>query len=146
MVEGVINGFPFRATLEPHTKGSHRLRLTKAICAATAAQAADTIAVEITRAGDEPETRLPLDLRKALESAPRALVTWADITPLARREWILWVGTAKQSETRAKRIERARENLTAGKKRVCCFGGLSWLTKDHVAPNETWQKLPKTKN
>src|SRR5262245_21999573 len=30
-VEGTINGFPFRATLEPTDQGSHRLRVNKAL-------------------------------------------------------------------------------------------------------------------
>ncbi len=144
MVEGIINGFPFRAALESDGKGSHRLRLSKAICEAADADAADTVAVEITRTGEEPEARVPLDLNKALASAPRAQATWADITPLARREWILWIATAKQSETRKRRIEKACDTLASGKKRVCCFGGLTWLTKDYVAPSETWQQLPKS--
>ena len=31
--------------------------------------------------------RMPVDLRKALASAPKELVVWEDIIPLARNEW-----------------------------------------------------------
>jgi len=51
--------------------------------------------VEITRAGEEPEIRVPMDLRKALAAAPLAQALWADITPIARRDWILWISSAK---------------------------------------------------
>ena len=107
MVEGTINGFPFRAALEPNGKGSHWLRVNKAMHDAAGADAGDTVTVEITRAGEEPETRVPMDLRKALAAAPRAQALWADITPIARRDWILWISSAKQLETRMSRIEKA---------------------------------------
>ena len=141
MVEGTINGFPFRAALEPNGKGSHWLRVNKAMHDAAGAEAGDTVTVEITRAGEEPEIRMPMDLRKALAATPLAQALWADITPIARRDWILWISSAKQLETRKIRIEKACSMLASGKRRVCCFGGLNWLTKDHASV-ETWLPLP----
>ena len=38
---------------------------------------------------------LPSDFLDALRSDQKALVTWGDITPLARNEWICWVESAK---------------------------------------------------
>jgi Domain of unknown function (DUF1905) len=70
MVEATINGFPFRAALEPNGKGSHWLRVNNAMHDAAGADAGDTVTVEITRAGEEPETRVPMDLGKALAAAP----------------------------------------------------------------------------
>ena len=142
MVEGTINGFPFRAALEPNGKGSHWLRVNKAMQDGAGADAGDTVTVEITRAGDEPETRMPMDLRKALATAPRVQAFWADITPIARRDWILWISSARQPETRRRRIEKACAMLASGKRRVCCFGGLNWLTKDYAKSGETWLPLP----
>src|SRR5713226_6435082 len=52
MVEGTINGFPFRAALDPNGKGSHWLRVNKAMHDAAGADAGDTVTVEITRAGE----------------------------------------------------------------------------------------------
>ena len=107
MVEGTINGFPFRAALEPNGKGSRCLKVSKALRDAASADAVDTVTVEITRDGEEPETRVPVDLRKALAAAPLAQASWADITPIARRDWILWISSAKQPGTRRRRIEKA---------------------------------------
>jgi hypothetical protein len=145
MVEGTINGFPFRAALEPNGKGSRWLRVNKALRDAVDADAANTVQVEITRAGEEPETRVPMDLSKALAAAPRAQASWADITPIARRDWTLWISSAKQPETRRRRIERACDMLASGKRRVCCFGGIKWLMKDH-ATSDGWLQLPNSKN
>jgi len=138
IVEGTINGFPFRAALEPNGKGSHWLRVSKAMHDAAGADVGDTVTVEITRAGEEPETRVPMDLRKTLAAAPLAQALWADITPIARRDWILWISSAKQPETRRSRIEKACAMLASGKRRVCCFGGIKWLMKNHATSGGIW--------
>lgn len=77
--------------------------------------------------------KMPADFRKALLATPKALVLWKDITPIARRDWILWIITAKKMETRKRRIEVACSKLSSGKRRVCCFGGINWLMKNHKA-------------
>ena len=53
---------------------------------------------------------LPGDLETALTGDPAALATWADITPLARNEWICWIESAKKPETRRKRIDWGASN------------------------------------
>ena len=72
--------------------------------------------------------RVPADLQKALTATPKARTTWLDITPIARRDWILWITSAKLPETRARRIKVACSKLASGKRRVCCFEGIKWLT------------------
>jgi len=67
--------------------------------------------------------KLPADLRKALASAPKALMVWEDITPLARSEWICWVTSAKKAETRDIRIMKALSKLKGGMRRPCCWAG-----------------------
>lgn len=67
--------------------------------------------------------KLPPDLRKSLSSDPKAFATWQDITPLARNEWICWISSAKQAETRERRIKWGCEQLSAGKRRPCCWPG-----------------------
>jgi hypothetical protein len=146
MIEGTINAFPFRAALEPDGKGSHQLKVNQVMHDAADAGAGNTVTVEITRAGDEPEHRVPADLRKALAAAPRAQAAWADITPLARRDWIFSISTAKQPETRTRRIEKACDMLASGKRRLCCFPGIKWLMKENAKSCGMWLPLPDSKN
>jgi hypothetical protein len=146
MIEGTINGFPFRAALEPDGQGSHCLKVNQAMHDAAGAEVGDTVTVEITRIEEEPEIRVPTDLHQALAATPKAQAIWLEITPMARRDWILWLSSGKQPETRAIRIEKACDMLASGKRRVCCFGGLNWLRKDHEAAGETWLPLPDSKN
>src|SRR5438270_763500 len=71
------------------------------------------------------ELRVPTDLRKALAAAPKARAPWSDLTPIARRDFISWIDSAKQPETRRRRIERACSMLAAGKRRPCCYSIVS---------------------
>jgi Bacteriocin-protection, YdeI or OmpD-Associated/Domain of unknown function (DUF1905) len=146
MVEGVINSLPFRAALEPNGKGIHWLRINKAMQDAAGAGAGDTVTVEITRTGEEPEIRVPMDLRKALAAAPPAQASWADITPMARRDWIFSITSAKLPETRRRRIEKACDMLASGKRRLCCFPGIKWLMKENAKSCGMWLPLPNSKS
>jgi hypothetical protein len=146
MVEGTINSFPFRATLEPNGKGSHSLRVNKVMRDAAGADAVETVTVEITRAGEEPEIRVPMDLRKALAAAPLAHAGWEDITPMARRDWIFSISSAKQPETRRRRVEKACDMFASGKRRLCCFPGIKWLMKSKAKSCGMWLPLPNSQN
>src|SRR5438874_4109157 len=77
-------------------------------------------------AGEESESRVPTDLHKALAATPMAKVQWSDLTPIARRDFISSIDSAKQPETRRRRIEKACSMLIAGKRRPCCYSIVSF--------------------
>lgn len=85
--------------------------------------------LEIASPGEDPAPTMPPDLEKALLVNVKANALWNNITPIARRDWIMWIVTAKQEETRTRRIQKACSMLSTGKRRVCCFGGFRWLAK-----------------
>jgi hypothetical protein len=149
-VEGTLNGLAFRATLEPDGEGGHWLKVDRKMREAAALDAAggaplgdgsairaakrhplsqgrvleagDVVTLEIAPVAEEPEPRVPADLRKALAAAPpKAREAWSDITPAARRDFIHWITSPKRAETRVKRIETACDMLAKGKRRPCCF-------------------------
>lgn len=139
-VEGTIDGFPFRATTR-----DQKIRLTENQQRAAGIKSGDEANVEITRVGDEPEVRVPEDLQASLRAHKEAHELFQKITPKARREWVRWIASAKQEETRQRRIEVGIDKLNKGMRRPCCFPGLNWVTKDHVTPEETWAPLPGSK-
>lgn len=67
--------------------------------------------------------KIPNDFKEVLSSSKKSLLTWEDITPLARNEWICWIISPKKIETRKRRIRIAIENLNKGKRRPCCWSG-----------------------
>lgn len=133
-VEGTINGFPFQATLEPDGQGSHWLKVTREWLNGADAEAGDIVSLEIAPVEIEPEPKVPADLREALTAAPDARTVWTDITPIARRDWIHWIISAKREETRARRIDNACSMLASGKRRVCCFDRSGIYSKGFSAP------------
>lgn len=67
------------------------------------------------------ELKLSSDLRKSLASSPSAYALWRGLTPIARRDFLSWIGSAKQEETRKKRIDSMPSRLLSGKRRPCCY-------------------------
>ena len=99
-------------------------------------------------AGKEPEAKLPADLRKAFAGATVAQAKWKDLTPIARRDFVSWIESAKQPETRQRRIDRACSMLAEGKRRPCCYSIVSFdlFTALKAAPKAKaqWSKLTST--
>ena len=131
-VEGTINGFPFRATLEPDGQKSHWLKVDRKLSKAAGADAGDEVTLELSPEPLEPT--VPTDLRKALATDPKARELWEEITINARTDWIHWIVSAKQAETRARRVENACSMLAGGKRRVCCFDRSGFYSKCFSAP------------
>jgi hypothetical protein len=134
-IEGSINGFPFQAVLEPDGQKGHWLKVDRKLSEAARTEAGDVVTLEIAPATEEPEPTIPPDFRKALAAAaPKVRKLWSAITPNARRDWIHWITSAKQAETRARRIKNACSMLAAGKRRVCCFDRSGFYSKSLSAP------------
>jgi len=76
-------------------------------------------------AGEESEPGVPTDLRQALAADPVSKAKWSALTPIARRDFMSWIDSAKQAVTRKSRIEKACSMLAAGKRRPCCYSIVS---------------------
>lgn len=133
-VEGTFEGQPFQATLEPDGQGSHWLKVDKALRERAGAAVGDTVALEVAPVAEEPEPRVPADLRKALAASPPAKAQWSDLTAVARRDWIHWITSGKKAETRERRIATACDKLACGKRRACCFDRSGIYSKAFSAP------------
>lgn len=66
-------------------------------------------------------SKIPADFQKALNTNPKAKVSWGGLTPIAQRDFTTWIESAKQLETRKRRVERACDMLASGKRRPCCY-------------------------
>lgn len=131
-VEGTINGAPFYAMLQPDGRKGHWLKVERKLREQAGARDGDVVELEIGSTDREPS--VPADFRTALAAAPKAKAAWSEITVLARRDWIHWIDSAKQVETRARRIRNGCDMLASGKKRVCCFDRSGFYSKEFSAP------------
>lgn len=91
------------------------------------------------------EAKLPADLHKILAGTPKAQAFWKGLTPLARRDFISWVESAKQEETRKRRVMSIPSRLASGKRRPCCYAivpmNLYKALGESKVAKKTWSAL-----
>ncbi len=133
-VEGTFNGYPFQTTPQPDGNGGHWLKVERKLREVAGAVVGETVTVEIEPMAEEPEPKVPADLKKALAASPKAKAVWSDITPLARRDWIQWITSGKRAQTRTLRIEKGCDMLANGKRRPCCFDRTGMYDKSLSCP------------
>ena len=121
MVAGTFNGRAFQAPLEPDGRGSHWFRVSNTMLRAAGAQVGDSVSIAIEPMALWPEPKVPADVAEAFASDPEARRLWMDITPVARWDWIRWIGSTRSPDTRAIRIEKTLSKLRSGKRAACCF-------------------------
>ncbi len=111
------------------------MKVERTICRAAGVEAGDVVVLAFSPVAAEPEPMIPPRFRAALAAAPeRARTVWADITPMARRDFIHWIESAKREETREKRATAACDMLAQGKRRPCCFDRSGIYGKNLTAP------------
>lgn len=133
-VVGTKDGSPFETVIEPDGLRGHWIRLDDAA-------PGDTVSFELEPAPVWPEPDVPHDFRSALDDAPDLAELWDDITPMARWEWVRWIGATRNEATRAKRIDVGISKLRSGKRRPCCFD-LASCTDPDVARSSKLATAP----
>ncbi|WP_299446962.1 YdeI/OmpD-associated family protein [uncultured Phycicoccus sp.] len=132
-VHATLQGHPFETVVEPDGLRGHWVRVGEALQRAAGLEPGDTAEVTLTVTTEWPEPEVPDDLRAALDAAPASIRDlWADITPMARWEWVRWVRATANPDTRQRRVEVSISKLDDGKRRPCCFD-LSSCTDPAVA-------------
>jgi hypothetical protein len=137
MVKGTVNKTPIETILEPDGIKGHWLEVTKTMLAETKVKVGDTLNLELESTTKWIEPKLPKDLEIELKSDKIALQTWGEVTSMARWEWIRWVRSTHNPETRKKRIGVAMSKLSKGNKRPCCFNSAT-CTIPEVAENSKY--------
>lgn len=115
-VSGTLNGDDFATVVEPDGRKGHWIALDDVPVAP-----GETVVADIAPAAAWPEPEVPADLRAALDDCAEAADVWTDITPMARWEWVRWIGATKSAATRAKRVDVTISKMLDGKRRPCCF-------------------------
>ncbi len=121
MATGTINGQPFTAPLEPDGNWSHWFNVSKELQKSAGIVEGSTISIDFEPAKEWPLPELPKDFAEALKKAPKAQDTWSKVTPKAQWEWVRWIRSTKQVETRKRHVEVAISKLSSGMRRPCCF-------------------------
>lgn len=121
MVMGTINGHAIKTALEPDGNGSHWFAPSDAIRRAADVKPGNPVSLALEPTKDWPEPEIPKDWQAALDKNPEVRVLWDRVTPMARWEWIRWINSSGNPETRKRHIEVSCSKLLKGMRRPCCF-------------------------
>jgi hypothetical protein len=121
-VSGTINGHEVTTVLEPDGYWGHWMRVDSKLQKLADVTDGDTAELTLTPIKEWPEPTVPKDFQAALDTAPQKVKDkWKDITAMARWEWIRWVNSTGNMDTRAVRIEKSISKLNGSHRRPCCF-------------------------
>ncbi|MDB5183143.1 MAG: hypothetical protein JWO47_927 [Candidatus Saccharibacteria bacterium] len=121
MVKGTINDFEFIAPLEPDGNFGHWLHIDNSMQKSAGITVGETAELEIESVKNWPEPEIPKDVQKGIVDNPETHDLWARVTPMSRWEWLRWINSTNNMETREKRIEVSCSKLLNGLRRPCCF-------------------------
>ncbi len=115
-VTGTINGFPIRNSLFPTGAGGHFMMVNKEMHRGASVGVGDRVEVILEVDTSPRVLKVPEDLSQALSQHPEARASFESLSYSHKKEYVDWIEDAKQSETRARRIEETVAKLTKDKK------------------------------
>lgn len=117
----IVNNHSFDTVIEPDGLRGHWIKLEAVLLKSLAVSNGDKLTFSLKIVEQWPEPFVPEDLAMALEGAADLADLWQSITPMARSEWVRWIGSTNNPTTRAKRVDVSLSKMRSGKRRPCCF-------------------------
>lgn len=131
-----VGAVQFGVLMEPDGQLGHWFKWPAEQWAASGLTAGEPVSIQIKAPVAQPEPALPASFAEALAAHADALEVWQKTTVLARIDWVHWMESAKQEQTRQSRASDAIDMLRNGKRRVCCFDPSGFYSKALTAPPE----------
>ncbi|MFV0466828.1 MAG: YdeI/OmpD-associated family protein [Lachnospiraceae bacterium] len=113
-----IRDHHFTVPLEPDGAFSHWFFVPNALLSTL--DPTSEIELSMSLCTDWPEPEMPLDMQEAILSE-HLEAEWEKVTVKAKWEWIRWVRSTENPQTRSKRVLVMCSKLSQGKRRPCCF-------------------------
>lgn len=120
MIQGTINGIPFKTWLEPDGNESHWFEVSDILSTQVGVIIGQTVSLAVEPIKEWIEPVIPDDIMEAIIKSG-LINQWNALTTKARWEWFRWIRSTKNASTRQKRIDVACSKLQKGDKRPCCF-------------------------
>ncbi len=106
-IEATIDAVPYRGTLVRMGGSNHILIVLKGIRQKIGKGPGDTVDVVMEEDLKPRTVAVPADLTKALKTRPKALLFFRGLSYTNKKEYVEWIESAKQAETRRRRIAKA---------------------------------------
>ena len=115
-VRGTVNGFPFRSSIFPRGDGRHYMVVNKEVREGAKAAAGETVSFLMERDEEPRVVTPPAEIARALRGDKALKAAWEKLSYSNRKEHAGSIEGAKRPETRARRVEKVIEALSANKK------------------------------
>ena len=116
-VTGTINGFAFRSSIFPQGNGVHYMVVNKTMREGAKVRVGDRVEVLLERDDAPRVVKPPPDFARALKASKAASARWEKLSYTHQKEYVKSIEEAKKPETRARRIEKALDQLSVEKKK-----------------------------
>jgi hypothetical protein len=114
-VSATFDGEPYRGSIV-RMGGCYMLGMTQELRKKIGKNFGDTVRVTVEKDEEERIIDPPVDFMDALQQEPTALSTYEKLSYSGKKDYILWITSAKKEETRSERIVKSIEKLSEGKK------------------------------
>jgi hypothetical protein len=115
-IKGTIDGLPFRSSLMPQGSGTFILVVNKEIRDQVGKHAGDSVTVVMEPDSGVRTVVIPEDLYDALAIHPQVKDIFEGFSYSHQKEYVDWITSAKKTETRSTRIEKALVMIADKKK------------------------------
>jgi hypothetical protein len=115
-VKASFDGHLYRGVIANMGTGCHIIGVRKDIRAAIGKAVGDLVNVEIEKDTEERIVDVPEDLKHALSKSKKAEAFYNTLSFTNRKEYAVWISSAKKPETRKKRVADSIKKLLEGKK------------------------------
>ncbi len=114
-IKATFDGHPYRGVIS-NMGGCHTIGVRKDIRAAIGKQVGDLVKVTVEKDEDERVVELPVELRKLVAGNAKAKKFFESLSFTNRKEYAVWISSAKKEETKIKRLAEILPKLLSGKK------------------------------
>lgn len=115
-VKVTFDGHPYRGILSAMGKARHVILVRKDVRAAIGKKIGDTVNVIVTQDWEERVVDMPEQLVNLLKKNTKENTFFKTLSFTNRKEYALWISSAKRPETKATRLEATLKKLLAKKK------------------------------
>lgn len=115
-VKATFDDHPYRGVMANMGKGGHMIGVLKAIRKAIGKNVGDSLRVTIEKDMDERMVVIPPELETVFARNPKAKSRFEILSFTNRKEYALWISSAKKPETKERRLKDIVGKLMSGKK------------------------------
>jgi hypothetical protein len=115
-VKATFDGYPYRGILSNMGGDHHVILVRKDVREAIRKKVGETVAVTIEQDHQERTIEIPAGLQKLLDKNKKASEFFNKLSYTNRKEYVLWITSAKKADTLENRLAKTIEKLMQGLK------------------------------